>query len=84
MTAPPAFAQSASDTAAKLQALQAQLDALKAQIDAMKAQQMQQMQQMQPSTPVTKTEAPKEQFVRLKSGNSVTFLVGKKDEATVY
>lgn len=79
VTGAPAFAQSASDTAAKLQALQAELDALKAQIDALKAQQMQQMQQPAPTK-----EAPKEQFVRLKPGRNVTFLVGKKDEVTVY
>lgn len=81
LCAAPAYAQSAQDTAAQLKALQAQLDALKAQIDQLKAQQMQQQQvapqQAQPAE-------HKEQFVRMKPGNNVTFLVGKKDEVTIY
>ncbi len=81
----PAYAQTAQTTAqttstdAQLQALQAQLDALKAQIEAIKAQQLQQVQQAKAPPPPS---AP--QYVRLKPGNSATFLVGKKDEVTLY
>src|SRR5579875_3191284 len=81
LVAAPAYAQQQPNTAAQIKALQDQLDALKAQIDALKAQQLQQMQvQQQQPKPAATAQA----YVRLKPGNTVTFLVGKKDEVTVY
>jgi predicted porin len=84
----PVYAQTAqapqttaqTSTEAQLQALQAQLDALKAQIEAIKAQQVQQQQ-----APVVAASAPPEQYLRMKpNSKTMTFLVGKKDEFTVY
>ena len=75
----PAYAQSASDMNAQLQALQRQLDALKAQIDAIKAEQA-----ITPITPPKPAATPAESFVRLKPGTTATFLVGKKDQIQAY
>ena len=72
-----------ADMNAQLQALQAQLDALKAQIDAIKAQQA--ITPITPLTPAPTATVNTENFIRLKPNSpTVTFLIGKKDELTVY
>lgn len=76
----PALAQSTSDVNAQIQALQAQLQALQAQIEQLKTQQQQMM-----SKPTAPPAPPAESFIRLKPNTkSMTMLVGKKDEVTLY
>ncbi len=75
-TSSAAFADAASDTNAKIDALQKQLDAVKAQLDALKAQRT--------AAPVPPSGAAPTSFLQLKPGNDVTFVVGGTEEVTLY